>query len=99
MLFDISLAEWSLHRTLQKGELDNLDFPKAAKEDYGITAVEYVNSFFKDKAEDAAYFSDLKTRCADLNVNSSLIVVDGEAHWETPMRGVARKPSPTTSNG
>ena len=30
-LFEISLAEWSLHRTLRKGDLTNLDFPKKAK--------------------------------------------------------------------
>ena len=41
-LFTISLAEWSLHRKLQAKELDNLDFPKVAKNDFGIDAVEYV---------------------------------------------------------
>ena len=38
-LFRISLAEWSLHRTLSAGELDNLDFPRVTKEEYGIEAV------------------------------------------------------------
>ena len=28
-LFEISLAEWSLHRTINGGKLDNLDFAKA----------------------------------------------------------------------
>jgi hypothetical protein len=41
-LFEISLAEWSLHRTIFGGKLDNLDFPKAAKEQFGIHAVEFV---------------------------------------------------------
>jgi sugar phosphate isomerase/epimerase len=77
-LFDISLAEWSLHRALKGGKMTNLDFPQVTKERYGITAVEYVNRFFKDKAKDTAYLSDLKTRCDDLNVSSVLIMVDGE---------------------
>ena len=77
-LFDISLAEWSLHRALNGGKMTNLDFPQVTKERYGITAVEYVNRFFKDKAKDTAYLSDLKTRCDDLNVSSVLIMVDGE---------------------
>ncbi len=50
-LFEISLAEWSLHRALrgQAGEpLDHLDFARAAREDYGLNAVEYVNQFFAD---------------------------------------------------
>ena len=41
--FKISLAEWSLHKTLQKKEMTNLDFPVIAREKYGIDAVEFVN--------------------------------------------------------
>jgi sugar phosphate isomerase/epimerase len=78
LLFRISLAEWSLHRTLNAGELDNLDFPRVAREDFGIEGVEYVNSFFKDKAEDIAYLTDLMTRCDDHGVQSVLIMCDGE---------------------
>jgi L-ribulose-5-phosphate 3-epimerase len=77
-LFQISLAEWSLHRTLSAGELDNLDFPLTAKHDYGIDAVEYVNTFFKDKAEDRGYLHDLKQRADDNGVSSVLIMCDGE---------------------
>jgi len=44
--FQISLAEWSLHRALKAGKLDHLDFPAKAKSDFGIAAVEYVNEFF-----------------------------------------------------
>lgn len=73
----ISLAEWSLHRTLRSGEMTNLDFPAWARA-HDIEAVEYVNSFFKDKAEDAAYLAELNARCADADVRSLLIMVDGE---------------------
>lgn len=76
-LFKISLAQWSLHRALQKKELDHLDFPKAAKETYGIDAVEYVNSFFAKKG-DMDYVKELKKRCSDLGVTSVLIMCDGE---------------------
>ena len=41
--FEISLAEWSLHRTINKGELKNIDFPQFAAEKFGIYGVEYVN--------------------------------------------------------
>src|SRR5688572_22350503 len=50
-LFKISLAEWSLHRTIGDGKLDNLDFPAFAKNEFGIDAVEYVSVFFRDKAK------------------------------------------------
>jgi L-ribulose-5-phosphate 3-epimerase len=76
--FHISLAEWSLHRTLKEGKLDNRDFAKTAKEDYGIEAIEYVNQFFKDKANDTAYIAELKKRSEDLGVKTLLIMCDGE---------------------
>ena len=77
-LFEISLAEWSLHRTLRAGRLDHLDFAPAARRDYGLDAVEYVNGFFKDKARDTAYLRDMKARADDAGVRSLLIMCDGE---------------------
>lgn len=79
-LFDLSLAEWSLHRTLRSKKMTNLDFPRVTKEKFGITAVEYVNQFFKDKAADQKYLTELKTRCDDMGVSSLLIMIDGEGH-------------------
>lgn len=76
-LFSISLAQWSLHRELFANQLTTLDFPQRAK-GFGIDAVEYVNSFFKDKANDAKYLHELNTRCKDLGVKSLLIMCDGE---------------------
>jgi sugar phosphate isomerase/epimerase len=77
-IFDISLAEWSLHKTIFAGKLDNLDFASYTKSEFGIEAVEYVNQFFKDKAEDKAYLDDLKQRASDSGVESLLIMIDGE---------------------
>ena len=78
LFFKISLAQWSLNRQFFKGEIDNLDFAKITKEEFGIEAVEYVNQFFKDKANDKAYLTDMKTRAEDLGVKSLIIMVDGE---------------------
>ena len=83
-LYEISLAQWSLHKTLFDGKLDNLDFAKAAKEDYGINAVEYVNQFFKDKAQDMAYLKEMKKRAADLGVKNVLIMIDSEGNLGDP---------------
>lgn len=76
--FDISLAQWSMNRALFGGELTNLDFPEKAKNEFGITGVEYVNQFFPDKARDTEYLSQLKQRCDDNGVQSVLIMVDRE---------------------
>lgn len=83
-LFRISLAQWSLHRALFAGELDNLDFPRSAKQDYGIEAVEYVNQFFKDKARDTGYLTELAKRAADEGVTNVLIMCDGLGNLGDP---------------
>ncbi|MBD0351205.1 MAG: TIM barrel protein [Flavisolibacter sp.] len=74
----ISLAEWSLHRALFGKRINNLDFPAQAKNTYGVSVVEYVNQFFKDKAEDTVYLNELLRRCKDNNVTNHLIMIDGE---------------------
>lgn len=83
-LFRISLAEWSLHRTLFAGRLDHLDFARTARRDFDIHAVEYVNVFFKDRAEDRGYLAEMKRRAADAGVRSLLIMVDGEGALGAP---------------
>jgi len=76
--FEISLAEWSLHKALFAKKITNLDFPALAKKEFGISTVEYVNQFFKDKAQDSAYLRDLLMRCKDNGVKNHLIMIDGE---------------------
>lgn len=79
----ISLAQWSLHRALYANTLDHLDFPKVARRDYGIDAVEYVNTFFKEKGS-ASYIAELKNRCTGEGVSSKLIMCDGEGALGDP---------------
>jgi sugar phosphate isomerase/epimerase len=78
--YKISLAEWSFHRALEKGEMTNLDFPKIAKTVYNLDAVEYVSTFFKGKSEDTQYLTSLKDICTKYGVKSLLIMVDGEGN-------------------
>ena len=75
--FQISLAQWSLHKSIFDKKLDHLDFAKKASS-LGIYAIEYVNQFFKDHAEDEAYLSEMNKRAADAGVRQLLIMVDGE---------------------
>ncbi|MGO3307189.1 MAG: TIM barrel protein, partial [Sphingobacterium sp.] len=78
--FDISLAEWSLHQTLFKGDLKNIDFPELSAKKFGIYGVEYVNQFFKDKAKDMTYLKDLNNRAKDNGVTNVQIMIDGEGN-------------------
>ncbi len=75
----ISLAQWSLHKLLYAGELAHLDFAAEART-MGFGAVEYVNSFFKDKATDEAFLKEMNTRATDANVKQLLIMCDGEGN-------------------
>ena len=84
MDFNISLAEWSLHRSLYSGDMDHLDFAKIAKDEFGIDAVEYVNSFFFEKAKDKVYLKEMRSRADDLGVSSLLIMCDNEGSLGDP---------------
>jgi len=80
LFFKISLAQWSLHKALFAGDLDNLDFAAYTKKEFDIHAVEYVSAFFKDKAKDMSYLGEMKKRASDNGVESVLIMVDDEGY-------------------
>ena len=84
LAFGISLAQWSLHRALRGGELDALEFPRVARAEFGLGAVEYVNSFFKERATDFEWLGELRRRARDQGVESLLIMVDGEGALGDP---------------
>lgn len=76
-LFRVSLAQWSLHKLLFANEITTLDFAQEAS-GMGFEAIEYVNSFFKDKAEDKSYLENLNSRASDAGMAQLLIMCDGE---------------------
>lgn len=82
--FELSLAQWSLHKALFANEISPLDFPVIARKKYDIGAVEYVNQFFLDKAKDKTFLTELKKRCDDNGVVSSLIMIDKEPELASP---------------
>lgn len=94
-LYGISLAQWSINNSIFGGDIDARDFAKVAKEKCGISAIEYVNQFFMDKAKDEKYIGDLKKRADDHGVKSLLIMVDREGRLGDPD---AKKRSQTVDN-
>jgi len=79
MFFDISLAQWSFHKALWAKEMDTLEFA-AKTRSLDMNGIEYVNQFFKDKAEDSAYLAQLNQRAADHGVKQVLIMIDREGN-------------------
>ena len=73
----LSLAQWSLHRRLYAGELDPDDFPAFTRTTFGITAVEYVNTFYADRLDRPDYSRVLRRRAEDAGVRSLLVMIDG----------------------
>jgi sugar phosphate isomerase/epimerase len=63
--------------------MDNLDFAVNARL-FGFEAVEYVNQFFMDKAEDISYLAEMKQRANDYGIESVLIMCDGEGQLGDP---------------
>lgn len=88
---EISLAEWSFHRTIRAGKLDHLDFAAKAKKDYNISVVEYVNGLFggtkmtfKEAARNSAYLNELLKRSQDAGVINHLLMIDEEGELALP---------------
>lgn len=76
-MLKISLAGWSLHRRFFNKEtpLRLLDFPRVAKEEFGIDAVELNNPFFE--STDESYLSELKDAAKEAGVTFAGMAVDG----------------------
>ena len=88
----LSLAQWSLHRQFNNGRLDPNDFASIAINTYGINAVEYVNQFYEDSAEDEKFWINMREHADNVGVKSLLIMVDGEGDLGNA-NNVARKKS------
>jgi L-ribulose-5-phosphate 3-epimerase len=73
---DISLAEWALVEEIRAGQWKNLDFPRIAREDFGLNGIEFVNTLFESPTE--GYLKKLKQNAAGQEVTMVLIMVDEE---------------------
>ncbi len=85
--FKLSLAQWSLHKMIQSGELDPVDFAQKASE-LGFSGIEYVSALYDkylekgDDPEEAMQelLMILKERSEHYQVENVLIMVDGQGH-------------------
>jgi L-ribulose-5-phosphate 3-epimerase len=74
--FRISLAEWSLHRAIQSRMITNLDFPRIAREQFGIEGLEFVNQLWDAPTE--SYVQRLRANIQKTGTQAVLIMCDGE---------------------
>lgn len=73
---DISLAQWALVDEVQAGRWKTLDFPRVARQDFGLNGIEFVNTLFEVPTE--RYLRQLKDNAADHGVTMVLIMCDDE---------------------
>jgi L-ribulose-5-phosphate 3-epimerase len=86
---DISLAQWALVDEIRAGKWKNLDFPKIARNDFGLNGIEFVNTLFEVPTE--GYLQRLKKNAADQGVTMVLIMVDDEGDGCSPTKEQRRQ--------
>ena len=74
--FRTSLAQWSLHRAIESRLITNLDFPRIAREQFGIEGLEFVNGLWEAPTMD--YVRRLKNNMKQAGATGVLIMCDGE---------------------
>jgi len=89
--FNISLAAWSLHRSIgtKPEQIPMLEFPKLAAEEFGINAIELVNNMLA--STDPAYLNEFIKNAANRNVDIALIMVDGAGSVGAPSEDARKK--------
>ncbi len=73
----ISLAQWALVNEVREGKWKTLDFPRIAREDFGIDGIEFVNTLFEGPTT-MNYLNSLKRNAANHGVTCVLIMCDAE---------------------
>lgn len=81
---DISLAQWSLVEEVNQGKWKTPDFPRIAREDFGLNGVEFVNTLFD--VPTISYLNRIKKSASDNGVQMVLIMVDDEGETCTPSK-------------
>jgi L-ribulose-5-phosphate 3-epimerase len=82
--FRISLAEWSVHRAIRSRFITNLDFPRIAREQFGIEGLEFVNQLWEAPTQD--YVRKLKSNARSTGTQPVLIMCDAEGAMGAAVR-------------
>ncbi len=86
---DISLAQWALVDEIRNGKWKTLDFPRIAREDFGINGIEFVNTLFEVPTMN--YLNDLRKRASDHGTDMVLIMVDAEGDGGEPTAALRKQ--------
>lgn len=89
--YNISLAGWSLHRTIgpKPEQIPMLEMPKLAAEEFGINAIELVNRMLA--STEKPYIDEFIKNAASRKVDIALIMVDGAGSVGAPSEDARKK--------
>lgn len=85
--FDLSLAQWSMHKMIRQDSVDPYSFAKKAKE-WGFTGLEYVSQLYNPELSDAnyseeamaAFVSKSNEEAKKYGMKNVLIMIDGQGN-------------------
>lgn len=76
LFFKIAVGEYSFNSAYREGKYNPLDLAPLTRKKFQLGAIDYVSSFWADKAHDKTFLAKLKKRAADNNVFNHIILVD-----------------------
>jgi sugar phosphate isomerase/epimerase len=85
--FDLSLAQWSMHRMIREDGVDPYSFAQKAKE-WGFTGLEYVSQLYNPELEKAGYSEEAmaafvaksNAEAEKYGLKNVLIMIDGQGN-------------------
>ncbi len=89
MSYELSLAQWSLHRSIRSGEIRGRDFPRVAREMFDIGVIELVNHLLDGGSRQV--LAEMKRQACDVGVKFFMIMVDDEGDLSHRRPRVRRK--------
>ncbi len=81
----ISLAQWALVDEVREGKWKTLDFPRVAREEFGIDGIEFVNTLFEGPVT-MNYLNRLKKNTEDHSITCVQIMCDAEGDACSPTK-------------
>jgi hypothetical protein len=76
LFFKIALGEYSFNSAYRAGKYNPLELASLTRKKFQLGAIDYVSSFWADKAHDKTFLAELKKRAADNDVINHIILVD-----------------------
>lgn len=72
----IALGEYSFNTEYKAGTYNPLDLAQFTRKKFGLGVIDYVSSFWGDKAKDQSFLRELKQRAGDYGIVNHIILVD-----------------------